>query len=230
MKIIRFAFTMMIFAGLINNASAGVSLGQTRLVYPQEANSKTITLRNSGSDVYLVQAAVTDWETNEPVKDFTVLPPIFRLESHSSNALRVVRTGGNFPLDRESIFHLRINAIPSRTAPEMDQIGASLSISLGMGIKLFYRPEGLTMAPNEAYGRLTFQRRGQFIAATNPTPYYLTLSHLSFGGVSVDLDKTHTMIPPFSEINYPSASGSKAEWTTITDFGGKSDVFYATIK
>lgn len=230
-KLIYIALAMiMTCSSLITKAFAGVSLGQTRLVYTQSANSKTITLRNTGDDVYLIQAAVTDWDSNQPVKEFTVLPPIFRLESQSTNVLRVVRTGGDFPLDRESIFNFRINAIPARSTPAIDDAGASLSISLGMGIKLFYRPDGLTMTPDEAYGRLVFQRQGQFIVAKNPTPYYLTLSNLSFGGELVNLDGDKAMIPPFSEKNYPSASGSKAEWATINDFGGISDAYHATIQ
>lgn len=231
MKVMQVAVAIvMMCTGIAQNACAGVSLGQTRLVYPQSSNGKTIMLRNSGSEVYLVQAVVTDWETNQPVKEFTVLPPLFRLESHASNVLRVVRTGGEFHLDRESIFHFRVNAIPAGKVPTGEDRGASLAISLGMGIKLFYRPEGLPMTPGEAYGRLTFQRRRGEVVAYNPTPYYLTLSQLSLGGVPVNLDSAQAMIPPFSQQYYPSSSGNKAEWATITDFGGSSDVFHATIQ
>lgn len=231
MKNIYVALVMMILFGDFSpKAFAGVALGQTRLIYTQSDKSKTITLRNTGNDVYLIQAAVTDWYTNQPVKDFTVLPPLFRLESQSTNVLRVVRTSGDYPDDRESIFNFRINAIPARTTPAMDEASASLSISLGVGIKLFYRPTGLKLHPEEAYSRLTFKRTGNSITVKNPTPYYLTFSYLSLGGAHVNIDGAKAMIAPFSEQKYPSVPGSKAEWTTITDFGGISNVFQAAIE
>lgn len=231
MKAIRAAVTaMVVVCGLMaQGAQAGVSLGQTRLVYPQSAGDKTIMLRNSGDTVYLVQAAVTDWATNQPEKAFTVLPPLFRLEGNSSSALRVTRTGGDFPQDRESVFHFRVNAIPASKTPGADS-GASLAISLGMSIKLFYRPEGLPVSPAEAYGRLTFHRQGGEVVVSNPTPYYLTFAQLSLGGAPVNLDKSPAMVAPFGEQRYPSASGDRAEWAVITDFGSNSDTFHATVK
>lgn len=231
MKIIQMAVTVwvVVCALVIQDAQAGVSLGQTRLVFPQSESTRTITLYNSGSEAYLVQAAVTDWATNQPVKAFTVLPPLFRLEGNSSNVMRVVRTGGDFPQDRESVFHFRVNAIPAGKSPGAEG-RSSLAISLGMGIKLFYRPDGLPMTPTEAYGKLTFQREGKEVEVNNPTPYYLTFARLSLGGTSVNLDSSPAMVPPFSRQRYPSASGDRAEWVVITDYGGNSDTFHATVK
>jgi P pilus assembly chaperone PapD len=222
---------MVVTGALCSEAQAGISLGQTRLVYQQGTAAQSLSIRNTGDDFYLVEAAVTDWVSNRPTSDFSVLPPLFRLESNSDNVLRVVRTGGNLPQDRESVFHLRVNAIPgSQNKQTAAKGGASLAISLGMGIKLFYRPDGLSMTPEEAAKTLTFSRQGQEVLVNNPTPYYLTLARLSLGGVSVNLDNSPAMLAPFSRQRYPSASGERAEWEVINDYGGSSDTFHATVK
>ncbi|MFZ4170072.1 molecular chaperone [Enterobacter ludwigii] len=210
-------------------AQAGVSLLQTRVIYPQSAQSVSVTLHNSGNEVYLVQTQVTDWETNKPSPLFTVQPPLFRVEGMSNGTMRVARTGGDLPQDRESVFHFRVNAIPSGKAPV--QGGASLSIALGMGIKLFYRPDGLAMTPGQAYDKLTFSRQGGEVTVKNPTPYYLTFASLSLGGEAVNLDKSPSMLAPFSETHYAGVGhDSRAEWVLISDYGGSSDTYHAQIK
>lgn len=220
---------LMLSAAIVLPAEAGVSLLQTRVIYPQSAQSVPVTLHNSGNEVYLVQTQVTDWDTNKPSSLFTVQPPLFRVEGMSNGTMRVTRTGGDLPQDRESVFHFRVKAIPSGKAPVPG--GASLSIALGMGIKLFYRPEGLPMTPGQAYDRLTFSQQGSEVTVKNPTPYYLTFSHLSLGGEAVNLNKAPSMLAPFSETHYAgSGRGGQAEWALITDYGGNSDTFHAQIK
>ncbi|HHL0960355.1 TPA: molecular chaperone [Serratia marcescens] len=224
--------TTLVGGALSPNACAGLSLGQTRVVYLQSSASQSVSLQNSGSEVYLVQAAVTDWESNTPSTAFSILPPLFRLEGNSTNALRVMRVGGDLPQDRESVFHFRVNAIPAGTAPRAEkEAGASVSVSLGMGIKLFYRPDDLPIKPTQAYGLVTFHRQGNTVLVKNPTPYYLTFAALSLGGVVVDLQKVPMMVAPFSQLTYPAGgSGNRAEWACITDYGGNSETQHATIQ
>lgn len=224
---------MIVVLGLTaGGAQAGISLGQTRLVYPQSSAAQSITLRNTGSEFYLVEAAVTDWATQKPAKAFSILPPLFRLEGRSENVLRVVRTGGDLPQDRESVFRLRVNAIPgSREEKTTSAEGAKLAVSLGMGIKLFYRPDGLKIKPEQAMRALTFTREGQGVVIANPTPYYLTFATLTLGGQKLTPEGSQAMLSPFSEQSYLSkaAKGAEATWSNITDYGGVSDDFHAII-
>ncbi len=214
-------------------AQAGIALGQTRLVYPQGASSQSVTMRNTEATFYLVEAAVTDWVSNKPVSAFSVLPPLFRLEGNGENVIRVVRTGGDLPQDRESIFRFRVNAIPGRpgeiSAPSEN--GTQLAISLGMGIKLFYRPEGLKMKPVEAYRSITFTREEHDVVVKNPTPYYLTFATLLLGREKVEMEGDASMLAPFSESRYasPGRKGEQATWSFINDYGGVSDDYHALI-
>ena len=227
MKIIPITAVYFLLALAGTNASAGVSLSQTRLVFLHSESTKTITVRNSGSEVYLVQPTITEWGTNKQAGVFTVLPPLFRLEANSGNVLRVQRTGGQLPQDRESVFNFKVNVIPAGRKPESD---ASVSVSLGIGVKLFYRPEGLKINVKDAYGMLTFHRDKEEIVVRNPTPYYQTFSRLTLGGRAVKLDKSQAMLAPYSELRYPGGMlDNVAEWTLITDYGANSDVFHATV-
>lgn len=226
---------IMILVGLnASLAQAGIALGQTRLVYPQGASSQSITMRNTEATFYLVEAAVTDWVTNKPVPAFSVLPPLFRLEGNGENVIRVVRTGGDLPQDRESVFHFRVNAIPGRPeevrAPSEN--GTQLAISLGMGIKLFYRPDGLKMKPDEAYRSITVTREEHDVVVKNPTPYYLTFSTLLLGNEKVEMEGDASMLAPFSESRYAShgRKGEQATWSFINDFGGVTDDYHVRIQ
>ncbi|WP_350307247.1 fimbrial biogenesis chaperone [Photorhabdus viridis] len=214
-------------------AHAGLMLGQTRLVYHQSDKVQSISLQNSGDGAYLIQAAVTSWDDIKTRSSaFTVLPPLFRLEGNSANVMRVIRTGGDFPADRESLFRLRINAIPAGVAPresdgQQDKVDASLSISLGMNIKFIYRPDNLPMTPKQAYSRLTFTRTSNTVVVVNPTPYYQTFSWLNLAGESINLNKAPSMLAPFGQVTYSltglaGKAADKVTWAMMTDFGGES--------
>ncbi|EJT9122840.1 molecular chaperone [Escherichia coli] len=230
-------FTSQVHAG-------GLGLSTTRIIFNQSDKGAEVTFRNNGSALYLVQPAVvpagedilkeTGLKKPSPVESqarapFIVTPPLFRSEPGTENVLRILRTGGQFPADRESLFYFRFNAIPP--SPEVTdgkeastgKVGTQLSIALGMSVKLFYRPKGLSESPDGAYSRLTFRRVKAGVELSNPTPYFQTLSSLTLGGVAVDLNKQPSMVAPFSKVVFTGVGpGSQAVWTTINDYGGDS--------
>ncbi len=231
-------FTSQVHAG-------GLGLSTTRIIFNQSDKGAEVTFRNNGSSLYLVQSAVvpagedilkeTGLNAASPVESqakppFIVTPPLFRSEPGTENVLRILRTGGQFPADRESLFYFRFNAIPPLPVEATDgqeasvgKVGTQLSIALGMSVKLFYRPKGLSESPDRAYSRLTFRRVKAGVELSNPTPYFQTLSSLTLGGVAVDLNKQPSMVAPFSKVVFTKAgTGSQAVWTTINDYGGDS--------
>lgn len=223
--------------------AGGLGLSTTRVIFNQADKGSEVTFRNNGAALYLVQVAVTPAGSNalrtaglnapsavelQARSPFIVTPPLFRSEPGSENVLRILRTGGDFPADRESLFYFRFNAIPpsakGQDGPETTgKVGAQLSVALGMSVKLFYRPKGLSLSPDSAYSRLTFHRVKDGIELSNPTPYFQTLSTLTLGGVKVDLNKQPTMVAPFSKVTYTGmGAAGEAVWTTINDYGGDS--------
>lgn len=199
---------------------AGVEIGGTRLVYSGNARQAAISVNNPDDRPYLIQA----WVDKDPTFDagdrtFIATPPLFRLEPHSQNSVRVVYTGRSLPADRESMLWLSIKSVPSTSKNEANQ----LFITVKSIIKLFYRPAGLSGEPATAYEKLTFTRRAGQIYVQNPTPYHISFYDLTVGGVQV---KTPPTLAPFSEqvVLVPSGTTDAVSWRAINDFGGITDV------
>jgi len=201
-------------------SQAGVEIGGTRLIYKGNARQAAISVNNPDNRPYLIQA----WVDKDPVSDegdktFIATPPLFRLEPHSQNSVRVVYTGRPLPADRESMLWLSIKSIPSTSKNETNQ----LLITVKSVIKLFYRPAGLSGDPAAAYEKLIFTRRGAKVYVSNPTPYHISFYELSVGGVQV---KTPLTLKPLSEQAVAVLAGASGlvSWRTINDFGGITEV------
>ncbi|MDF7788622.1 molecular chaperone [Pantoea stewartii] len=201
-------------------SQAGVEIGGTRLIYEGNAREAAISVNNPDDRPYLIQA----WVDKDPAsadgdKTFITTPPLFRLEPHSQNSVRVVYTGRPLPADRESMLWLSIKSVPSTSKDDTNQ----LLISVKSVIKLFYRPAALSGDPVTAYEKLVFTRRGAKVYVSNPTPYYISFYDLSVGGVQV---KKLPTLKPLSEqaIDVPAGASGSVSWRTINDFGGITDV------
>lgn len=105
-------------------------------------------------------------------------PAAFRLNGGQKNVLRIIRTGGNLPEDRESMYWLDIKSIPSSNP---DNKHNTLMLAVKAEFKLIYRPKALTQKPEEVADRLTWSRQGRTLTVKNPTPYYMNFATLSVG-------------------------------------------------
>lgn len=224
MKILSGKSLLLIMSMLSGVVHAGVTVGGTRVIYDGGKRETTLSVRNGDKIPYLIQAWVDqdgiDGDKKGGAKPpFVVTPPLFRLDPTAENLMRIIRTGGNLPEDRESIFWMNVKSIPS--AP--DTAKNVLQIAVKTRIKLFYRPTDLKAPTDETYKQLSFQRQGQQLLITNPTPYYLSFNTLKVGNVEVDA--TRLMAPPkgTTTAKLPSgASSGSVSWSVINDFGGKS--------
>lgn len=221
------------FSGQAIADEGGIALSATRIVFTDTDRAKTITISNHGQPVYLVQAGVVMSQENAKSAPFIVTPPLFRLESLSQNTLRILPNGtDDLPRDRESVFYFAATAIPASSKPsEQDRpLAASVSIGLRTLIKLFYRPSGLNITPDQAATGLTFSWQGGRLNVVNPTPYYLTLGTLSLEGKSVDLRALGAMLAPKSEWHYPVPGPVRqVQWAVINDYGGMGPLHQAQV-
>lgn len=219
---------------VVTAENGGISISRTRVIFQSTDNAQTVSLQNHGTLPYLVQSAVVASPNGREPAPFLTTPPLFRLEGHSKNAIRILRKGeSTLPADRESVFYFTAMAVPSMSQPkESDDASLAARVSVGIQntIKLFYRPAGLAMTQEEAARRLRFQRKGAQVQVSNPTPYYLTFSHLALGETEVDLSRG-LMIAPFAQISLPApGSAHQARWTLINDYGGNSPLFNAAVE
>ncbi|KTS25531.1 fimbrial biogenesis chaperone [Pantoea stewartii] len=206
-------------------SQAGIEIGGTRLIYNGGARQASLTVNNPDDRPYLIQA----WVDKDPTsadgdKTFIATPPLFRLEPHSQNSVRVVYTGQPLPADRESMLWLSIKSVPSTSKEDKNR----LFITVKSVIKLFYRPTGLSGDPATAYEKLVFTRRGGQVYVSNPTPYHISLYDLKVGSAQV---KTPPTLKPMSEqvVTVPAGTAGAVSWRAINDFGGITDVRKANI-
>lgn len=110
---------------------------------------------------------------------FLITPPLFRLDAKQENVLRIIRTGGNLPADRESLFWLNIKSIPSSARNESVN---TLQIAIKTRIKLLYRPSGITGKPEDVATQLSWHTRGNQLIVENPTPFYMNFQEITLDG------------------------------------------------
>ena len=119
---------------LINTAYAGVIIGGTRVIYSEGNKDVSISVENPDKIPYLIQSWI-DGIDEKKQSDFTITPPLFRLNPEKTNALRIFLTENKLPQDKESLFWLNIKTIPATERTEN-----SLQIAFKTQMKLIYRP------------------------------------------------------------------------------------------
>jgi len=200
-------------------ATAGVIIGGTRVVYDGARKEASISVKNPEKIApYLIQSWVENIKgANTSKPPFIVTPPLFRLDAGKENILRIVRTGGNLPTDRESLYWLSIKSIPASKKSDDNQ----LLISVKAQLKLIYRPEGLKGNANEAWKTLSFSRLGNTLQVTNPTPFYVSFQTIKVGSQEVDIKDSATLAP-MGSLNWviPAGATGKVSWSAINDYGG----------
>ncbi|MGN7975394.1 molecular chaperone [Serratia plymuthica] len=206
-------------------AQAGVVVGGTRLIYDGAKKESALNISNPDAEPYLIQSWVDAQEGDSAKAPFIITPPLFRLDGGQNNLLRVVRAGGNLPSDRESLYWLNVKAIPS-----VEKKDNTLQIAIKTRIKLIYRPQGLSGNLEEAVGKLTWQRSGNALRVTNPSPYYLTFFNLKLNGSAV---AGSTMVAPQATASFPlsagGSTGGNLSWQIINDYGGTGKTFASTL-
>ncbi|MCO7507868.1 molecular chaperone [Serratia fonticola] len=202
-------------------ANGGVSLNQTRVIFAAGDKAQTLTVKNTGSQNYLIQSRIQRDLQGQGAAPFIVTPPLFPLGPKSKQLLRILKQGEALPTDRESLFYLSVLAIPAHTEPASGD--ARLSMGFEFTIKLLYRPQGLKIATQDARCQLQFSRTPNGIRAENPTPYFLTFGSLAFDHDALDLNTLPSMIAPMSAETFPASRPvARVHWQALTDAGDLS--------
>jgi len=210
---------------------AGLMTVGTRIIYPADADGRTLLVANTNPWPVLVQTWVDRGEGDPAGADapFVVLPAIFRLEPSATQHLRIIHTGTPLPEDRESLFWLNLYEVPPTDVDADADDGASLTLTLNTQLKVLYRPDGLG-APDDLAARLQFRLghrdAGWCVSAHNPTPWHASISALSVDGIDGPLaaDEADLLLPPLSSRCYRLHDGQPradagVEFSLIGDAG-----------
>lgn len=222
-----FAATALLFASHSVFAADGIVLGATRVVYDGDAKEASLTVDNhSTKQFFLVQSWVDDKDGNKKVP-LSITPPLFRLNANKENMLRIMKTEGQLPNDRESVYWLNVKAIPP--APEAGEAQNVLQLAIKTRIKLFYRPADLPGKAEESPKALLWSVQGGELIAKNPTAYSVTLDSVKLSGNEI---KNVNLVMPKSESHFKlpgGAQGKQVVFTTINDYGGVTPAITAAV-
>ncbi|MGH8437463.1 MAG: fimbrial biogenesis chaperone [Pseudomonas sp.] len=180
-------------------ANAGITLGGTRLVYPEKSKEVSILVKNDGARDIMIQSWLDPESGNKDEEvPFALTPALSRLAGNKQQTLRVFYFGEGLATDKESVFWLSVQEIPQKAAGDN-----TLQIALRQRIKVFYRPAKLAGSPEDAVKTLkwrTLVEQGQrYLQVTNDSPYFV-----SFGETKVVIaGKTY---PLASEMLSPNST------------------------
>lgn len=216
-------------------ARASVVIGGTRVIFNAAQGEATVRLSNDNTRPTLVEAWIDDGDINATPDTahtpFLITPPLFRMDAHKDQSLRILYVQGDKPLptDRESVFWLDVLEIPPKPTGPQYAGKNYLQFAIRSRIKLFYRPAKLPGDVLKAPNQLTFKAlagQGTALEIHNPTPYYITISSLSLGANQKPIEGADGMVAPFGDLKlalqggaHAPAAGTPITFTTINDYG-----------
>lgn len=227
---------LLVYVFAVASTHANVIITGTRVVFPAQDHEVTVRLTNDNDHPALIESWIDAGDQHStPDKvdtPFLITPPLFRMEPHRDQSLRILFTQASRPLpsDRESLFWLNVLEIPPKPTGQEFQGKNYLQLAIRSRLKLFYRPAALPGDPLRAPAALNFKAQaggsGIALVVHNPTPYYITLTTLTVtvGGHAYAADGG--MVAPMSDLslrvaglaNRPAA-GSALQYDCLNDYG-----------
>ncbi|EFD6011889.1 molecular chaperone, partial [Escherichia coli] len=173
MNIFAYLLVLVFSMSMSSSAFASVVMTGTRIIFPGDAKEKTIQLRNTSDQPYIINIHVEDERGSDKNVPFMPTPQTFRMEAAAGQALRLLYTGNNLPQDRESVFWFSFSQLPYLNKNDKSQ--NQLILALTNRVKIFYRPSSIVGKSSDAPKNLTYQVKQNRIEVTNPTGYYVTI-------------------------------------------------------
>lgn len=218
----------------VSAANASVLIAGTRVVFPAENGEVTVRMTNDSTHPALVEAWIDDGDsTSTPDKinvPFLVTPPLFRMEAHKDQSLRIIATPAHLPSDRESLFWLNVLEIPPKPSAEEATGKNLLQFAFRSRLKLFYRPAHLSgdvlKAPEQVTWKAVADGQGYALEVHNPTPYHITFVKLSLDVDGKPYSADTGMVAPLSTLRLKvkgltasPAAGTPVAYDIVNDFG-----------
>ena len=180
-------------------ACANVVINATRVIYQEASKDVIVQLINNGDSASLIQAWIDAGDMNSTPETakvpFLLSPPVVKVAANGGQQLRIKKTGPSLPGDRESVFYLNVLDIPP--IPENLEGKNTLQLAVKSRIKLFYRPQGLTVKPDAIADYIALSLQGGQLMVKNNSPYHFTLANIDKINKKNVL-KDAIMVAPFS--------------------------------
>jgi len=214
---------------------ASVVIAGTRVVFPAQDGEVTVRLTNENALPALVEAWIDSGDVNATPDTanapFLITPPLFRMDAHKEQSLRILATPATLPSDQESVFWLNVLEIPPKPTGLGTRENNTLQLALRSRIKLFFRPAHLAGEVQKAPALVTWRSvvdgSGYALEITNPTAYHLTLVQLSltvggkqFTGSTGMVNPRQTLKLSVEGLIHAPAVGDAVAYQIMNDYGG----------
>jgi len=159
----------------------------TRVIYEESQGEAVVGVEYpvQGPPVLMqawLDTGVGDMRPSVQNVPFVLTPAVARIESGQTQTVRILRTRGGLPQDRESLFYLNVLEVPPESADVAQAQGGSVQFAAHTRVKFFYRPRGLTPSAQVAPQLLRFTLENSLdgdgplrVRVHNPSPYNITL-------------------------------------------------------
>ena len=208
-----------------SQATAGISLSSTRLVFDGKHKEAGITVRNSGEDV-LIQSWIDADSSEATSVPFAVTPPLVRVSNDEQQLLRVIYEGTGMPTDRESVMWLNVQEIPKASKTQN-----TLQLAVRQRIKVFFRPAGLKaeayLAPATLKWRLVERGGKSLLVVNNPGLYHVSIAEITLtSGALREQPFDSLMIAPgeqkeFTLKHFTPGQSPNLLFRSINDYGAQ---------
>lgn len=214
MKIILSALLSCVISSSCFYANATVNIGGTRLLYDGAKKEVSLSVHNPDSTPYLIQTVVDNLSNDSQKPPFIVTPPLYRLDGGKENLMRVIMSG-SLPQEKESMYWLRVKAIPS--APREKN---TLQIAVATNIKLIYRPTALKdINVEKESNKLSWRVSGNKLEITNPTPCFINFNEIIVAGKKLQ-NVSYAAPGITTTFALPNGvNGGNLQFSVISDFG-----------
>ncbi|WP_439067670.1 fimbria/pilus periplasmic chaperone [Serratia ureilytica] len=220
------------FEGDVLTKEFSVKIGGSRVIYNEGSSSEVVLLINPQNYPILVESKVFS-EDKKNQDDFIVTPPLIRLGANQQSRVRIIKTKKSEGLKHETLQWVCFNAIPPKNSNENSderQKRALIDVNLTINTcnKLIFRPGNLKGTVESEAEKLQWGIKNGVLTANNPTPFYMSIGSIYFGGKVL---KGNGYIPPFESKSFKTVKNKEAkiQWDVINDFGGVSKKYTSKI-
>jgi len=208
------------------DASAGIQVDQTRVIYNGSEKSASLSIHNDTDETWMVQTWLDTGDSSKTPSNLPMqaIPPILKLAGNKDAVLRFIYSGAGLPADRESVYWINVQEIPPASKQEN-----VLQIAIRTRVKLFYRPAALKTTLQKAVEGLTWHKEGNQLVAANNSPLHITFGTLTLKNSANKTWKVNAdMVNPMDSlrINLPAgaSAANQLSFTFINDFGGHTEI------
>ncbi|WP_313687790.1 fimbria/pilus periplasmic chaperone [Pantoea sp.] len=234
LSLFKTVLTLLLLSCFISvTAEASVTIQGSRIIYPANAKSVDVQLKNNDNLPYVMQTWFDDGDIDSRPEQttqtpFIVTPPVFRIQPKSGQIVRVIFSGNqSLPQDRESVFWFNVLQIPPVNRAGATQQNAMM-VMLRNRIKIFYRPAAVGKPGNILDGlrirHIRDSKKGNGLEIDNPQPWHASLVTVSLKIAGQTFQARPDMVAPFSkQLFWFPASGKHLQGAGVASLAAIND-------